>query len=49
MELALTNATFLGHIRKYEEGTVYERMAKKVLIIAYKLHCRFLKIARHKL
>lgn len=27
IELALTNSTFIGHIRKYEQGTVYERMA----------------------
>lgn len=27
IELALTNATFIRHIRKYEQGTVYERMA----------------------
>ena len=27
IELALINSTFIGHIRKYEQGTVYERMA----------------------
>ena len=27
IEFALTNATFIKHIRKYEQGTVYERMA----------------------
>ena len=27
ISLYLTNPTFIGHIRKYEQGTVYERMA----------------------
>ena len=27
IELFLTNATFIGRIRRYEQGTVYERMA----------------------
>ena len=27
LSLYLTNPTFIGHIRKYEQGTVYERMA----------------------
>ena len=27
MELLLTNANFIGRIRRYEQGTVYERMA----------------------
>ena len=27
ISLCLTNPTFIGHIRKYEQGTVYERMA----------------------
>ena len=27
MELFLTNANFIGRIRRYEQGTVYERMA----------------------
>ena len=27
ISLYLTNTTFIGHIRKYEQGTVYERMA----------------------
>lgn len=27
ISLYLTNPTFIGHVRKYEQGTVYERMA----------------------
>lgn len=27
IELFLTNANFIGRIRRYEQGTVYERMA----------------------
>lgn len=27
MELFLTNTNFIGRIRRYEQGTVYERMA----------------------